>query len=127
MASNAVSHDPAHLPGGGDPEAFDPLRWLRLRDDPSNPENTHRYQFATTDNSSIHFGHGKFACPGRFFASQLIKMICAEILLHYEIRYPDGQGRPRNLSFDENIYPNPETVILIRRRDYHDGGILRRT
>ncbi|KAI1470986.1 cytochrome P450 [Daldinia caldariorum] len=116
MASNAISRDVAHLPGGGSPDAFDPFRWQRLRDDPSDPENVHRYQFSTTDSTSLHFGHGKFACPGRFFASQLIKMILGHILLRYDLKYPEGQGRPRNLVFDENIYPDPKARMLMRRR-----------
>ncbi|KAI1337314.1 cytochrome P450 [Xylariaceae sp. FL0016] len=126
MASSATQNDPANLPHNPkrdldannpyDPTAFDPFRWAHLRDDPAHPENAHRFQFATTDSSSLHFGHGRFACPGRFYASQQIKMIFAHLLLLYDFKYPEGQKRPRNLCSDENLYPDPAARVMIRRR-----------
>ncbi|RYP17322.1 hypothetical protein DL765_004613 [Monosporascus sp. GIB2] len=116
MASDAILNDPDLLPGGGDPKVFDPFRWIRLREDPSHPENLHRYQFAATDANNLHFGHGKYACPGRFFAGQQIKMILGHLLLHYDFKYPEGQGRPLNLCSDENVYPDPAARVLIRKR-----------
>ncbi|KAI0530102.1 cytochrome P450 [Xylaria digitata] len=122
MASDAISHDKAYIPGEGDPDAFQPLRWFQLRNDPSDPDNSHRYQFATTDSTSLHFGHGKFACPGRFFAGQLIKMIIGHLLLQYDFKYPEGLGRPKNCYFDENISPDPSARVLIRRRKSSADG-----
>ncbi|TGJ78997.1 hypothetical protein E0Z10_g9765 [Xylaria hypoxylon] len=66
MASHAILHDAEQLPGGDNPDEFDPFRYARLREDPRHPENLSRFQFATTNENSLHFGHGKFACPGRF-------------------------------------------------------------
>ncbi|KAI1500520.1 cytochrome P450 monooxygenase [Biscogniauxia marginata] len=123
MASDAILHDAEQLPGGGDPEQFDPFRYVRLREDPKSPENLSRFQFAMTDTNSLHFGHGKFACPGRFFASNEIKIILIHLLLRYELRYPEGQGRPQNLSVDENIYPDPSARVLIRARQEAAGCV----
>ncbi|KAI0409332.1 cytochrome P450 monooxygenase [Xylaria palmicola] len=117
IASDAVLHDPQYLPGGGDPEAFDGFRYSRLREEEANAS---RYQFAMTEDSSLHFGHGKFACPGRFFASNEIKMILGHLLLRYDVEYPAGQGRPQNLNADENLYPDPVARILIRKRRSED-------
>ncbi|KAI1742420.1 cytochrome P450 [Xylaria scruposa] len=116
MASDAILHDPEILPTGesDDPNVFDPFRWVRLRDE--NPENPHRYQFATTDSNSLHFGHGKFACPGRFFASQQIKLILGHLLLRYDFKFPEGKGRPLNMGSDENVFPDPAARVLIRRK-----------
>ncbi|KAI1367948.1 cytochrome P450 [Xylaria arbuscula] len=113
IASDAVLHDADYLPGGGDPETFDGFRYARLRE---KAENANKYQFAMTEDSSLHFGHGKFACPGRFFASNEIKMILGHLLVRYEFKYPEGQGRPQNLNADENLYPDPVARVLIRRR-----------
>ncbi|KAI1213728.1 cytochrome P450 [Annulohypoxylon truncatum] len=115
MASDAILNDPEYLPGEN--TEFEPFRWARLRDDPAHPENVHRYQFATTDSNNLHFGHGKYACPGRFYAGQQIKMILGHLILLYDFKYPFGQGRPRNLCSDENIYPDPLAKVLIRRRN----------
>ncbi|GBF67140.1 ent-kaurene oxidase P450 [Trichophyton mentagrophytes] len=117
IASDAIMNDPAKLPGGGDPEVFDGFRYERLRSDPAHPENANRFQLAMTDSNNLHFGHGKYACPGRFFASNEIKMIITELLLRYEFKYPEGQDRPRSLSADENLYPDPDAKVLIRRRE----------
>ncbi|KAI0425478.1 cytochrome P450 monooxygenase [Xylaria sp. FL1042] len=116
MASDAIMHDKTKLAGEGDPGEFDGFRYLKLREDPADLENIHRYQFASTDNNSLHFGHGRYACPGRFFASNEIKMILGSLLLDYEFKFPDGQGRPENMSADENIFPDPGKKVLLRRR-----------
>ena len=73
-------HDSELLPGGGDPSTFDPFRYSRLREDKSTPENANKFQFAMTDRNSLHFGHGKYACPGRFFASNEIKILLCHLL-----------------------------------------------
>ena len=113
MASEAILNDPELLPGGSKPENFDPFRWARLRDQPGN---LNRFQFAATDSTNLHFGHGKYACPGRFFAGQQIKMILGHLLLNYDFKYPSGQTRPDNRCSDENVYPDPAARVLIRKR-----------
>ncbi|KAK5637322.1 hypothetical protein RRF57_013034 [Xylaria bambusicola] len=121
IASDAVLHDSEYLPGGGDPEKFDGFRYSRLRE---SAENANKYQFAMTEDSSLHFGHGKFACPGRFFASNEIKMILGHLLLRYDFQYPTGQGRPQNLNADENLYPDPSARVLVRRRRGEDEVVV---
>jgi ent-kaurene oxidase len=113
VASDAISHDPDCLPGGGDPEVFDPFRYARLREDEAN---VNRYQFATTDETSLHFGHGVFACPGRFFASNEIKLILSHMLMMYDFKFSEGQSRPKNLCYEEACYPDPSVSVLMRRR-----------
>ncbi|MCJ1434735.1 hypothetical protein MMC27_004105 [Xylographa pallens] len=67
MAVNAIQNDPEVTP---DPKTFDGWRYYRLREEPSEG---HKHQFAMTESTSLNFGHGKYACPGRFFASLEIK------------------------------------------------------
>lgn len=116
MASDSVMHDPSNI---ADPDVFDGFRYARLRQ--SSADNANKHQFAMTDANSLHFGHGKYSCPGRFFASNEIKMILAHLLLNFDFRYPEGQGRPRNLSADENIYPDPAARLQMRRREVGPG------
>jgi ent-kaurene oxidase len=111
-----MAHDEALLPGGGDPEVFDPFRWERLRLDASKPENINKFQFATTDSATLHFGHGKYACPGRFFASNEIKVILCHLLLRYDFKFAEGQRRPTNWSYEEAFYPDPTVPVLMRQR-----------
>ena len=116
IAAASLAHDPDLLPGGGNPAEFDPFRYARLREDPKTPEALHRHQFATTDSNTLHFGHGKFACPGRFFASNEIKLILSHLLLMYDFRWADGASRPANLCFEEASYPDPAGKVVMRRR-----------
>ena len=116
MASDAILHDKANLPGGGDPEDFDPFRYSKLREDPLKPENTNRYQFAMSDNTHLHFGHGKFACPGRFFASNEVKIILCHLLIGYDFKFPAGKSRPKNLSYEEAQYPDPTAFVWMKKR-----------
>jgi cytochrome P450 len=96
-----------------DPE-FDGYRYSRRRR--AHPAEAHRHQFATTDQTSLHFGHGKYACPGRFFAANEIKMILAHLLVGYEFRLPDGTCRPGNTMIDEVLLVDTQAKVLMRRR-----------
>jgi cytochrome P450 len=70
------------------PEKFDAWRYLKMRQRPGE-ENQH--QFATTSPENMGFGHGMHACPGRFFASNEIKILMCLLLLKYDWRYGDEQ------------------------------------
>lgn len=69
-----------------------------------------------TDKSTMHFGHGRYACPERFFASNKTKLLLAHVLINYDVKFPEGKGRPVNMSLDENGFPDPAAKILIQRR-----------
>lgn len=111
------------VPGIAGPMHMDPFRYSRVREDASHPENAHRYQFVTTDENNLHFGHGRLACVGRFFASSEIKMVLAHLLLAYDFAYPEGQLRPWNLTVDENIFPDPAARVLVRKRKIEDATL----
>lgn len=113
MAAHAILLDPENLPGGGDPHQFDGFRYARLR---QLPGNSNKYQWATTENTSLHFGHGTYGCPGRFLASNEIKMVFGHLVLGFDFKYPSGSKRPVNLTADDNFYPDPDARLLMRRR-----------
>ncbi len=92
---------------------FDGFRYFKKR---QAADEANKHQFAMTDTNNLHFGHGKFSCPGRFFASNEIKIIMAHLLMAYEFKYPPGQSRPKNLTADENMFPDPSARLMIRKR-----------
>jgi cytochrome P450 len=94
------------------PEKFDPWRFLRMREtgDPN------KFQFANVSEDSINFGAGSHACPGRFFASNEIKLIIVELFLSYEMKYPAGTERPPNMIADFQVIPNMAAEILVREK-----------
>lgn len=89
--------------------------------------NPHAHQFVNTGLDNITFGHGRFACPGRFFASNESKVILGMLLLEYEVKFgeageeggrrgQEAEKRPENQVFADACFPNPEVKILIRKR-----------
>ncbi|KAI3320182.1 cytochrome P450 [Xylariaceae sp. AK1471] len=97
----------------GDPHAFDGFRFYKLR---SNPEDANKFQFASPSYDSMQFGFGNDACPGRFFASNQIKIILAYILSHYDFKFEDGVvGRPKNIMFEVNVLADPTIKVLFRK------------
>jgi len=99
-SSYGVTRDAAVFP---DPEKFDGLRFYRLRDRSETAPNgagekakaaavpaAAHNQFVSVSPSSLTFGYGRHACPGRFFAANEIKMVMARMILKYDIRNVDG-------------------------------------
>lgn len=95
------------------PHEFDGLRYYKMR---LNPGEAHKHQFATTNSHTLHFGHGQHSCPGRFMASTVIKMVLASLLLEYDIKFPEGQGRPKSIPAFEYSFPDPAGKIMFKKR-----------
>ncbi|KZL82211.1 cytochrome p450 [Colletotrichum incanum] len=106
-----------------DADEFDPLRFYKLRlakkeqkTGSKQAEVVANAQFVSVGQSSLNFGYGRHACPGRFFAVNEIKMIMATLLLKYDLMNPDGsRERHSNLVSGAMIYPDPNRVILLRK------------
>ena len=103
--------DPAITP---DPHTFDGFRHYRRR---LLPGESNKHQFATTDENNLHFGHGKFSCPGRFLASNTIKLLLSHLLLGYEFKLMEGEERPKNVHLHEYVFPDPKARIRIREKE----------
>lgn len=122
-----------------DPHTFDPFRFAKLRQD--DEIGSEKNAFATVDSHLVFFGAGRHACAGRFFAAvsvslvtwifeyQLklqcgalelqteLKMMLAHILLNYDISLPLGVlKRPRNISFDGAVVPDPKAELVFTER-----------
>ena len=65
------------------------------------------------------FGHGKWACPGRWYASLESKIVLAQILQRYDLRLrPGAEDRPRNLLLgDANIIDWTAQIEIRKRSD----------
>lgn len=85
-------HDAALYP---DPLAFDAYRFARLRDgstaeDPIGYASREMYQFVSASKENLQWGLDRHACPGRFFAAAVIKLVLAEVIERYDVRMPGG-------------------------------------
>ncbi len=79
--------------------------------------STTSHQFASTGPASFHFGYGRAACPGRFFVAAELKLVLAHIIMLYDLKLPEGEGRPGNVERPLAAEPDPTKVILMKRRD----------
>ncbi|KAK0638097.1 Cytochrome P450 monooxygenase pyr3 [Lasiodiplodia hormozganensis] len=103
--------DPANW--GTDASRFDGHQFLRMREQQGNEG---KWQFVSTSPDHYAFGHGQHACPGRFFASNEIKIVMVHLLLKYDWKFKDGQTeQPKSMS-DTDFMPDPEAVILCKER-----------
>ncbi|KAI9150239.1 Cytochrome P450 monooxygenase iccF [Paramyrothecium foliicola] len=110
-------HDPELYP---DPRGYDPLRFSRVREEwDQKPEEERKNDevqakvrglgMVTTSDQHLAFGHGRHACPGRFFVAYELKLIAAYLLLNYDIKMLDG--RPPKQWLGSNIIPPLKTCM----------------
>ncbi|KAF4944142.1 hypothetical protein FSARC_14749 [Fusarium sarcochroum] len=111
----AVSSDSNIFPHA---DKFDPLRFYRLRTeakDGGSVEKAANNQFVSVNQSSLTFGYGRHACPGRFFAANEIKMILAHALLEYDVKLVgSATERYPNMEFAHMSIPDPSKNLLFR-------------
>ena len=74
--------------------------------------------FVSISAENMHFGAGKQACPGRFFAACTIKAIFSKIIMDYDFKYEEGRDnrKPANICVGEHILPNTTTPVMFRKR-----------
>ncbi|KAJ3548541.1 hypothetical protein NM208_g955 [Fusarium decemcellulare] len=68
---------------------FDPWRMYKKRQEQGQ---ANQHQFVMTSQTNLTFGHGKHACPGRFFAANELKTLMALMLMVYEFRVINLDG-----------------------------------
>ncbi|KAI1374309.1 cytochrome P450 [Hypoxylon crocopeplum] len=102
--------DPEFYPN---PEEWQPDRYLKRREEPGKE---HSSQFVTTTMESLGFGIGAQACPGRFFASQKMKLLLAYVLENYEFERVD-EGRDATPIFIEYV-TNQKAKLRVRRKQH---------
>ena len=106
MPSGPISMDSTIVPNA---ETFDGFRWAR--------EKRGTAAFVNTSPTNLHFGIGRYACPGRFFAVYMIKAILSRILLDCDFKFESRQkGRPKNILIGDKVIPNIHVKVLFRKR-----------
>lgn len=95
------------------PEVFDGFRFYNMR---QGEGNANKFQNVSTSFEYLTFGYGERACPGRFFATNQLKMILAYIVCNYEFKLKEGRERPKNVYFGMTISPDLSEGLLFRNR-----------
>ncbi|KAJ0418875.1 cytochrome P450 [Aspergillus carlsbadensis] len=114
----AMNHSPVVLDAGTfeNPHTFDPYRMYRKRQEEGK---ANQYQFVMTSDTNLNFGHGKHACPGRFFAANEIKTLLVLMLMRYEFEaeYPAGlEGIIQGEWYGESRSPVRDVDVRFRGR-----------
>jgi len=110
VVASSQLRDPKLYPN---PDRFDIYRFYNMRKIPGM-ENTG--QFVTTSQDYSAWGHGKHACPGRFLASNTIKIALCHLLIKYDFRL--SEGSPTDLvPFGFSLVADPAARVDVRRRE----------
>ena len=97
-----------------DPETFDGFRFYKKHLASVDAGQFDRSQYATTSPSYLSFSHGKHACPGRFFATDELKLLLCHLLLQYDIMF--GEGSPLiPYSTGDSSSPNPAQKLSLKK------------
>ncbi|KAJ5810978.1 Ent-kaurene oxidase [Penicillium robsamsonii] len=109
VPSHAIQRDPYCY---SDPFIFNPFRFS---DTDQVAAGRKAPSIATTTDTFLAFGHGRHACPGRFFAAQTIKLMLAYLVQHYE-------ADPLEHVVEKEVQvgtarPNASLCLLVHRRD----------
>ncbi|KAF5012048.1 hypothetical protein FDECE_1869 [Fusarium decemcellulare] len=106
--------------------SYDPWRYSRVREEwEARTEEEKKVRedegrrarglgMVTSSDSHLAFGHGRHACPGRFFVAHELKLIMAAFLLNYDIKMIDDRPKPQWIG--ATIIPPLDACIEIRRK-----------
>ena len=97
------------------PQDFDGYRFLRKRH-----EGDKSGQFVQSSQDFNVFGGGRYICPGRFFASNELKLAMAHVFLKYNIRLSGGYtSKPMAVGAYQVV--DPAAQLEVQRRG--DGEV----
>jgi len=111
----AVAVQNAHLDEKiySDALKFDPFRFVKLKEKDTTGR---RFDMVTTSIDSLAFGHGRHACPGRYFAACELKLMLAYLVMTYDVKLENDGVRPEDMWVVTTCVPNPNAKVLFRRR-----------
>lgn len=121
----SIHTDPKYYPDR--PHTWDAFRFSRPREDylsrvqaGANATDLQKaleqknQALIATGSEWLAFGHGRHSCPGRFFASQEMKLLIAHVVMNYDIKVEGG--RPENLKINGAVVPSDDAEIFVRLR-----------
>ncbi|KAF2169519.1 hypothetical protein M409DRAFT_64636 [Zasmidium cellare ATCC 36951] len=108
-------HHDSQLFGEGADE-FDPLRYYK-------PPSGDQKSAVHISSDFLPWGLGKHACPGRFFAVHVMKLMLGHLFLKYD--FEPLKEKPKPVRIGDMEFPSEEVVVRMRRREGEGSGIER--
>ncbi|KZT73525.1 cytochrome P450 [Daedalea quercina L-15889] len=108
-ASRAIHFDEDYYTN---PDVFDPWRF-------ASGGHGGKDHLSKTDDRFLVFGHGRHACPGRFFAATILKTMLAHVVTMYDVKFqdgPDARAIPPPSWISASMIPNRKVEVLFRKR-----------
>ncbi|KAI3396477.1 hypothetical protein diail_12097 [Diaporthe ilicicola] len=109
---------------GGDAGRYDAFRYSRQREEydakeagektPGAGLEVAKMGLVTTSVEHYGFGHGRHACPGRFFVAHELKLFVAYLLLNYDLK-PLSE-RPPPSCIGRSMIPPTKATMEIKRK-----------
>ncbi|KAG6258279.1 hypothetical protein E4U49_006422 [Claviceps purpurea] len=91
-----------------------PMGWRRFFNKRKEKGQEQTAQLVATSPDHMAFGYGRQACPGRFFAASVTKIVLAHLLLKYDVRLHDREPQTAALGFA--LSSDPSVKVDVRRR-----------
>ncbi|KAK1589820.1 cytochrome P450 [Colletotrichum navitas] len=110
VVANTTRLDPSIYERPGD---FDPFRWVRMR---ASDKQKHQAPMVSAGINSLGFGYGLHVCPGRFFATDLVKMALCHLMLKYDIELDQELNPKPYVPMGFFLGHDREVRIKIRKR-----------
>ncbi|KAJ6623269.1 cytochrome P450 [Mycena sp. CBHHK59/15] len=105
-------------------DVFDGFRFSRMREaraghdrDEGEDPGLFNLHMVSTGPYHLVFGHGRHACPGRFFAAMELKAMLAHMLINYDIKAETEGVQPPDIIFGAFRSPSADGKIWIRKRE----------
>ncbi|PGH14610.1 hypothetical protein AJ79_02945 [Helicocarpus griseus UAMH5409] len=98
------------------PDVFDGYRFSRQSEAADGPQAAAKNSMVSTSPTYHLFGHGKHACPGRFYAVDEMKLMLASMLLRYDMKLRPGTS-PNQTYIATMAVPDTKLKVLLKRRD----------
>ncbi|KAI0390333.1 putative cytochrome P450 [Xylariaceae sp. FL0594] len=115
----AIHTDPDNF---ANPLVFDGFRFTSKSHEESANPNIDSTRFGTKSDpttvcdTKLAFGYGKHACPGRFYAVRMAKLVFGKVITGYDMRWIDVKVRPPSFSANGQMAPNLTQKIELRKR-----------
>jgi cytochrome P450 len=70
-----------------------------------------------TDSSDawLVWGAGRILCPGRFYATVVLKLVVVHMLTEYDVLFPDCK-KSRSMQWRSAIIPKSSITLLVKQR-----------